>query len=103
MLLWSGRPDPDGNISPWVGCKASVNWTGYCNPAVDALLAQGAQTLEPDARVPIYRELTEAWMKDRPYIVLFHFTWIWGVSARVDGFAPRAGRARAADGVSLRD
>ncbi len=102
MLIWSGRPDPDGNASYWVGCKGSVNWTGYCNPAVDALLTRGAQTLEPDQRVPIYRELTEAWMKDRPYIVLFHFTWIWGVSARVEGFAPRPDGLARLTGVNLR-
>ena len=103
MLIWSGRPEPDGNVSYWVGCKGSVNWTGYCNPAADALLAKGTQTLEPDARVPIYRALTETWMKDRPYIVLFHFTWIWGLSARVDGFAPRADGIARPTGVSLRN
>ena len=103
MLIWSGRPEPDGNISYWVGCKGSVNWTGYCNPAVDALISKGAQTLEPDQRVPVYRELTEAWMKDRPYIVLFHFTWIWGLSAKVDGFAPRADGLARPTGISLRD
>lgn len=89
MLIWSGRPEPDGNVSYWVGCKGSVNWTGYCNADVDALLRRGAETIEPEARVPVYRALTEAWQRDRPYIVLFHFTWIWGVSARVEGFAPR--------------
>ena len=103
MLIWSGRPEPDGNISYWVACKGSVNWTGYCNPAVDALLTKGAQTLDPDRRAPIYRELTETWMKDRPYIVLFHFTWIWGLSAKVDGFAPRADGIARPIGISLRD
>ena len=103
MLIWSGRAEPDGNVSYWVGCHGSVNWTGYCNPAADALLAQGAQTLDPDARVPIYRKLTETWMQDRPYIVLFHFTWIWGVSAKVDGFAPRADGIARPTGISLRE
>jgi peptide/nickel transport system substrate-binding protein len=103
MQIWSGRPEPDGNISYWVGCNGSVNRTGYCNPAVDALLTKGAQTLDPDQRVPIYRQLTETWMKDRPYIVLFHFTWIWGLSAKVDGFAPRADGIARPVGISLRN
>ncbi len=103
MLIWSGRPDPDGNVSTWVGCKGSTNWTGYCNPAAEALLIKGAQTLEPEQRAPVYRELTETWMKDRPYLVLFHFTWIWGTSAKVEGFAPRPDGIARPIGVSLRE
>ena len=103
MLIWSGRPEPDGNVSYWVGCKGSVNWTGYCKPEVDALIRKGAETLDPGARAPVYRELTEAWMADRPYLILFHFTWIWGVSAKVEGFAPRPDGIARPIGLSLRD
>ena len=55
MLLWSGRPDPDGNASIWLDCHGSVNWTGYCSKDVDALLQRGAATVDPEARVPVYR------------------------------------------------
>ena len=103
MLTWSGRPEPDGNISYWMACKGSVNWTGYCNPDVEALLQKGAETLDPAARVPVYRALTEAWMKDRPYMILFHYTWIWGVNARVSGFNPRPDGIARPIGLDLRD
>ena len=28
-------------------------------------------------------------MADLPYLPLYHFTWFWGLSAKVAGFTPR--------------
>src|ERR1700688_267758 len=28
---WSGRPDPDGNLYTFYGCKQSMNYPGYCD------------------------------------------------------------------------
>ena len=27
LVIWSGRPDPDGNLSIWMRCGAPLNWT----------------------------------------------------------------------------
>src|SRR5882724_9369351 len=38
LLAWSGRTDPDGNLSIFYKCKAPQNYPGYCNPQADKLL-----------------------------------------------------------------
>ena len=39
MVIWSGRPDPDGNVAIWLACDGFLNWGKYCNPTFDDLLA----------------------------------------------------------------
>jgi peptide/nickel transport system substrate-binding protein len=89
MAIWSGRPDPDGNTSLWMRCGAPLNWTGWCNQDLVAALDRGASALDPAARKAAYHDVTALWMHDLPYTVLYHFTWLWGVSDRVTGFTPR--------------
>ena len=33
VLAWSGRPDPDGNLFSFHGCKQPLNYAGYCDAA----------------------------------------------------------------------
>ena len=72
-MIWSGRADPDQNVSIWLPCDGFLNWGGYCNKNMDALLTQGRATLDAAARVPIYRQVADLYLKDRPMIVLFHY------------------------------
>jgi peptide/nickel transport system substrate-binding protein len=88
MVIWSGRPDPDGNASIWYSCGGFVNWGGYCNPEMDRLLAAGAAVTDPGRRAPLYRQVAALAQQNMPYTVLFHFTWLWGLSDRVKGFRP---------------
>jgi peptide/nickel transport system substrate-binding protein len=90
MVIWSGRPDPDGNATIWASCGGFVNWGRYCNPKLDTLFAQGAAVTDPAERVPLYRKAVEIMQEDRSHMVLFHFTWLWGMSAKVGGFVPMA-------------
>ena len=89
MVIWSGRPDPDGNISIWMSCKGFLNWGGYCNPALDRALAAAAQTTDEPARARLYAQAAAIWLADRPHMVLYHFTWLWGARAGVAGLVPR--------------
>ena len=101
MNIWSGRPDPDGNLSIWVACKGFVNWGGYCNPELDQLLSRAAQETDPAARAPLYAQAVGLWQQDRPYVVLFHFTWLWGARATVQGLKPRPDGLMRWEGVRL--
>ncbi len=102
MAIWSGRPDPDGNISFWMRCGAPLNWTGYCNKDLDAALDRGATAIDPAQRVLAYHQASDIWMRDLPYLPLYHFTWFWGLSDRVGGFNPRPDGLVRPIGLTLR-
>jgi peptide/nickel transport system substrate-binding protein len=88
MTFWSGRPDPDGNISIWAACKAALNTGHYCNGDLDRSLAEARQTIEPAERKRLYALATEILLRDRPYIWLFHRKWYWAYTAQLQGFTP---------------
>ena len=63
ITLWSGRADPDGNVSIWIACEGFVNWGKYCNKDVDAALHEiiaqhGGMT--PEAAIEFVKQLKNA-------------------------------------------
>jgi peptide/nickel transport system substrate-binding protein len=88
FAIWSGRPDPDGNVTFWFHCKGFLNWGQYCSDKLDGLLEQAQQATDPAQRKALYRQVAETYLTDRPHMILYHRKWFWGVSRRVDGFVP---------------
>jgi peptide/nickel transport system substrate-binding protein len=88
LLTWSGRADPDANLSIWMASNGPFNFGHYDDPKMDALLAQARATVDPAQRVPLYRQVVALYMADVPQIILYNYTWLWGVSDRVAGFVP---------------
>lgn len=88
MVIWSGRPDPDGNVSIWLQCDGFLNWGKYCNPAFDTLLAKARGVTDVAARQAVYRQVVDTYLHDRPHIVLWHVKWLWALSDKVTGFVP---------------
>ncbi len=88
VVIWSGRPDPDGNVSIWLACDGFLNWGKYCNPAFDDVLAQARATNDVPQRQALYRKLSDIYLSDRPHLVLYHRRWLWALSDRVSGFTP---------------
>jgi peptide/nickel transport system substrate-binding protein len=103
MGIWSGRPDPDGNSSIWFSCQGFLNWGGYCNKEMDERLVAGSALTDPTARVPNYRRVQEILNTDRSHMVLFHFTWLWGLGEKVQGVKPMPDGIIRPAGVSLRE
>jgi peptide/nickel transport system substrate-binding protein len=101
LLTWSGRADPDANISIWMACNGPFNYGKYCNPVMDKLLAEGRATTDAAKRVPIYRQVADLYLKDRPQIILYNYTWIWGLNNRVHGFVPNADGVIRPEGIRL--
>lgn len=85
-LGWSGRPDPDGNIYPWLYTDGSQNDSRYSNPEVDRLLDRARQVLDMDQRVELYRQVMEQVHRDAPYIYLYYPKNVKAYSAKVQGF-----------------
>lgn len=89
MLLWSGRPDPDGNAPIWLTCKGFTNWGKYCNPKLDEAILQGSSLQTHAERFPFYKQATDIYMADLPDVVIYHYSLLWGLSAKVSGFQGR--------------
>ncbi|MFT7390353.1 MAG: peptide/nickel transport system substrate-binding protein [Paracoccaceae bacterium] len=83
---WSGRVDPDGNIHQFQTCKGGINDSKYCDPAVDALLDAARISTDNAVRKAKYDAARDILSTDMPIIYLYHQTWIWALSAKLDGF-----------------
>ncbi|MEV8564822.1 ABC transporter substrate-binding protein [Streptomyces sp. NPDC051322] len=56
---WSGRLDPDGNISNFLQTQGAMNAYGYGDPKTDQLIERGRTEADPAARTRIYQELSK--------------------------------------------
>ena len=88
VVIWSGRPDPDGNVSIWLQCDGFLNWGQYCNHDFDALLAKARAVTDVHARQELYKQVVATYLRDNPHIILYHYRWLWGVSDKLSGFEP---------------
>jgi peptide/nickel transport system substrate-binding protein len=85
QLGWSGRVDPDANITNFIGTQGSQNVGGYSSPKVDSLLAKARQTQDISARAKIYGQVQAQTEKDNPIIYLYRQRNLTGVSKDISG------------------
>jgi peptide/nickel transport system substrate-binding protein len=88
IVVWSGRPDPDGNISIWHACNGFLNWGKYCDPKLDDLLQRARSTTDISLRRALYRDAMAIILAARPHLVLYHLKWHWAAIAKLKGFEP---------------
>lgn len=88
FAIWSGRVDPDQNISMWTACNGFLNWGQYCDPKVDEAFKQARGVTDPAERAKDYAAAAERYLDARSHLFLYNFKWIWGVSAKLQGFVP---------------
>ena len=84
-LAWSGRPDPDGNLFSFHGCKQPLNYSGYCNAETDELLAKSRTVRDPAERKKLFEQIAARVMKERPIIYVYHRNWLWAYNAKLSG------------------
>ncbi|MGG5820473.1 ABC transporter substrate-binding protein [Falsiroseomonas sp. HW251] len=84
--IWSGRPDPDGNIAFWLASDGFLNRGKYLNPQLDRLFEQARAVTAVPERQRLYREATRIWLADRPMLILYHHRWFWAMRADLQGF-----------------
>jgi peptide/nickel transport system substrate-binding protein len=85
QIGWSGRPDPDGNISTFVATGGSQNVAGYSSPKVDALLDQARQSQNAAQRKEIYGQLQTVLQDDAPLVYIYRQRNLTGVSKKLSG------------------
>jgi len=88
VLAWSGRPDPDGNIFSFDGCKQPLNYAGYCKPDVDEILNKSRSTRDTADRRKLFDQLAAIALKDRPIVYLYHRHLLWAQTTKLTGFRP---------------
>lgn len=88
MAIWSGRPDPDTNVSPWASCDGFLNWGHYCNKDLDSVLAEARQSTDEDERKTLYDQAVDIYLTDLPHIILYHYTSLYALRQNIDGFTP---------------
>ena len=55
-----------------------------------------------EKRVEAYRKIVDLYLADMSQIILFNYTWIWGMSDRVEGFVPNRDGLIRPQGMKLR-
>ncbi|HZB90857.1 MAG TPA: ABC transporter substrate-binding protein [Stellaceae bacterium] len=88
LFAWSGRTDPDGNLYNFIACKGPLNYSGYCNPALDREIDAARATEDPHQRAQLYAKVAQTVLSDRPVIYLYHRRWIYAYSKHLTGFTP---------------
>jgi peptide/nickel transport system substrate-binding protein len=84
--VWSGRADPDLNISPFLAPDSGQNWGHYRNPAFEDALARGRGETDPGKRAAIYNEVAAIYLTDRPMLPLFNIAWLFAHNSKLAGF-----------------
>ena len=85
VLAWSGRPDPDGNLFSFHGCKQPLNYAGYCDAETDKLLNQSRTLRDPAERRKVFEQIAARVLKERPIVYVYHRNWLWAYSAKLSG------------------
>lgn len=98
-LGWSGRIDPDGNITRFLGTGKAANYSGFNSSTLDGLLASAAQTTDTGKRAGFYGQAVELLQKQTPVVYTYrvrnltvHTTRVTGVEVYTDGVV-RLGKA----------
>jgi peptide/nickel transport system substrate-binding protein len=85
QLGWSGRVDPDANITNFVGTGGSQNVAGYNDPAVDALLDKARTSTDLNTRKDLYAQVVDKLHETDPLIYLYRQANLTGVSNSMKG------------------
>ncbi len=84
--LWSGRPDPDGNMFSHLTTGGANNWGKYSNPKVDELLHQARSAAKQAERKRFYGEAVRLLLDDSPLLFLYHDAWTKAWDEKVQGY-----------------
>ncbi|MET7863669.1 ABC transporter substrate-binding protein [Micromonospora taraxaci] len=85
QLGWSGRIDPDANITNFVGTGASQNVAGYSNPQLDTVLTQARQAGDVEERKKLYGQAVTLLQQDDALIYLYRQRNLTAVSKQIQG------------------
>lgn len=101
LVFWSGRSDPDFNLSIWLACNGFLNWGHYCSKPFDSLLTAARSTTDIATRQALYRKVVATYLADVPHLFLYNLRWLWGATTRLSGYTPEPDGLFRPQGISL--
>ena len=93
VCSWNGNIDPDDFFYAQHRTGEVFNFTGYNNPTVDELLAEGRGTAEPEERREVYEQINRIIVDEAPYIYLYNPLEINVYGTDVQGYQARPDQA----------
>ncbi|EAR52642.1 peptide ABC transporter, periplasmic peptide-binding protein [Oceanicola granulosus HTCC2516] len=102
LLGWLNIVDPDRMLYSQLSSEGGLNWGGYDNAEVDALLEEGRTALEQDARTEAYRAAAEIIAEELPYYIISYqgYQLFWDEEAVSDVTANPRGAFRGLIGLA---
>jgi peptide/nickel transport system substrate-binding protein len=85
MLGWSGRIDPDANISRFLTTGAGGNYGGFSSSTLDSLLSQASRTTDTARRAELYGQATQMIQQQNPIVYTYRLRNLTVSSTRVAG------------------
>lgn len=85
QLGWSGRIDPDSNITNFVSTRASQNVAGFSDETMDDLLTRAREAQDPAERAQLYGDVATELRESSPLVYLYRQRNLTGVSEDVAG------------------
>jgi peptide/nickel transport system substrate-binding protein len=82
-VSWSSNGDPHGALATLYASPGA--WVGINDPTVDDLIAQGASTIDSDARGQVYAELQAYLWENMIHVPLYNSDFTIGHSAKLTG------------------
>jgi peptide/nickel transport system substrate-binding protein len=80
--------DPEGFLTADYTCRGTFNLSNYCNPILDALLAQARTKNAAEARYNIYRQVQSILDDDAVSVFINHTVQIFAYNKKVQNYAP---------------
>ncbi|MFD1546456.1 ABC transporter substrate-binding protein [Nonomuraea guangzhouensis] len=82
---WSGRVDPDGNLSNLITSRGSNNYSGMSDPGIDDPIKEAAAATEPAQRAELYAKALQRAAEVRGVVYLYHNKYYLGMNKTVAG------------------
>lgn len=86
MSNWDGSADPDGFGYGMYHSNGGRNRALYRNPEIDAVLEDGREITDQEARRQAYSEFQKIAAEDLPYLPLYHYQHIYAYRSAFEGF-----------------
>jgi peptide/nickel transport system substrate-binding protein len=90
LVGWSGRLDPDGDLSGIVTTDGANDYSGLQDSQLDGLISQSASVTGVGPRKAQYAKTLQRLQQLRPIIYLYHDTYFLGTSTKLTGVDYRA-------------